>query len=159
MADRPPPPIGHRSLQQHYNKSVTHIPMAVGPLLRYLPQISATPLHQISFIYRKMHIYPWKMDPPPLPIDHRSLQHHYSKSATHIEQCIYTHGRQTPHQLTIDLCNTTTMNQLYIYPWKMDPSPGTDHRSLQHHYTKSASHIEECTYTDGRQTPSPTNQP
>ena len=70
-----------------------------------------------------MHIYPWQTDPtlPPL-LDHRSLQHHYTESVGHIEECTYTHGRQTPPLLI-------------------------DHTSLQHHYTESDSQIEECTYT------------
>ena len=66
-----------------------------------------------------MHIYPWQMSPQ---IDHRSLEHHYTKSVSHIEGT-YTHGRCTP-QLTIHCWNTTS--------------------------TESVSHIEECTYTHGR---------
>ena len=119
------------------------------------------------------------------PIDHRSVEHHYTKSVSHIEECTYTHGRCTP-QLTTDLWNTITPNQCHIqknahlpmvdvppiehrsletplhrisftyrrmciYPWQMYPL--IDHRSPEHHYTKSVSHIEECTYTHGRQTP------
>ena len=65
----------------------------------------AKPLHPICFTYRSMHIYPWQMDPTsdqrsihcyikevshmtectcthnrltPLPIDHRSMLHHYT---------------------------------------------------------------------------------
>ena len=43
-------------------------------------------------------------------IENRSLEHHYTKSVSHIEECTYTHGR----------CN-----------------PQIKHRSLEHLYTKS----------------------
>ena len=70
----------------------------------------AKPLHPISITYRSMHIYPWQMDPTsnqrfmlhcyikevpcitectythdrltPLPIDHRSMLHHYTPCKT-----------------------------------------------------------------------------
>ena len=33
------------------------------------------------------------------------------------------------------------------------PPPPIDHRSMEYHYTKSVSHIAECTYTQGRCNP------
>ena len=60
-------------------------------------QISGKPLHHISFIYSRMHIYPWQVDPIPLnPIEHRSVENHYTKYLSYIAQCIYTHWRLTP---------------------------------------------------------------
>ena len=49
----------------------------------------------------------------PPTIDHRSLEQHYTESVSHIEECTYTHGRCTP-QMTIDLWNTTILNQCHI---------------------------------------------
>ena len=34
---------------------------------------------------------------------------------------------------------------MHIYPGQTYPTPPIDHRSVQHHYTASVSHIEECT--------------
>ena len=51
-------------------------------------------------------------------INHTSLEHHYTKSVSHIEICTYTHDR---------------------------PTPPINHKYLEHHYTESVSHIEECT--------------
>ena len=31
------------------------------------------------------------------PIDHISLEHHYTKYISHTEECTYTHGRCTPN--------------------------------------------------------------
>ena len=45
-------------------------------------------------------------------IEHRCLEHHYTKEVSHIEECIYTHGRHTPQSST-DLQNTTTSNQCH----------------------------------------------
>ena len=62
-------------------------------------------------------------------------------------------------QLTIDLWKTTTLNKFHIsknaqIPVQTDPvPPPIDHRSMEDHYTKQVSHIEECTYTNGRWTP------
>ena len=49
------------------------------------------------------------------------MQHHYTKLVSHIEECIYTHGRHT------------------------SPHPPIDQRSMAHHYTAEVSHIEGCT--------------
>ena len=51
----------------------------------------------------------WPHSPP--PIEHRSLQHHYTQPVSHIEECTYTHDR-------------------------MDHTPPPiEHRYMQHHYT------------------------
>ena len=42
-------------------------------------------------------------------IEHRSPEHHYTESVSHIEECTYTHGRYTP---------------------------AIEHRSLEHHDTR-----------------------
>ena len=62
-------------------------------------------------LYRNTDISSADRSPPP-PIKHRSLENHYSKEVSHIEESTYTHGRLTP------------------------PPPLTNHRSMQHHYTK-----------------------
>ena len=69
MADMYPPPINHRS--------------------------DGIPLHQISFTYSRMHIYPGQMYTPP-PIDHRSMEYHYTQYVSHIAECTYTNGRLAP---------------------------------------------------------------
>ena len=78
-----------------------------------------------------MNIYPWQMDPL--------------------------------LQLSTDLCNTTTHKPNKLHTWRnahipmavehTKPHP-IEHRYMQLHYTQYLSHIEECTYTQGRQTPS-----
>ena len=109
-----------------------------------------------------MHIYPWQMDP--LPIEHRCLEYHYTKlgRSIYIEQCIYTHGRLTPLQLSIDALNTATPNladlygrTMHIYPWQIDPP--IKHRCLEYCYTKlgRSIYIEQCIYTHGRLIPPP----
>ena len=59
-----------------------------------------------------MHIYTLQIDPTPPPIEHRSLENHYTTYMSYISQCIYTHGRLTapPSQSSIDALNTTTPN-------------------------------------------------
>ena len=146
--------------------------MANGPPSFNKAYIYATPLHPISFTYSRMHIYPWQIDPPanqpyiyatllhpvslPIevctythgrqtpPIDHTSMQHHYTNkfqlekkahipiadgppcqltihlcntitpNKSPIAECKYTHGRWTPCQLTIDLCNTITPSKFHL---------------------------------------------
>ena len=86
-----------------------------------------------------MHIYPGQMYLPP-PINHRSMEYHYTKQVSHIAECTYTQGRCTPLQLTIDLWNTTTPNKFHIlqnaHIPMADVPPPINHRSLEHHYTK-----------------------
>ena len=85
-ADIPPPPIKHRPME-HTALNKFHI-----------EKNAQIPMADV---------------PPPL-IDHISMQHHYTKSVSHIAECTYTYGRHTPLQLTIDLWNTTTLNQFQI---------------------------------------------
>ena len=63
-------------------------------------------------------------------------------------------------QLTIDVCNTTTPKQFYVWwnahiPLADVPPPPIDHISIEGYYTNYVSHIEECTYTHGRSAPPP----
>ena len=48
-------------------------------------------------------------DVTPPPIDHRSMEYHYTKEVSHIAECTYTQGR----------C-----------------PPPIHHRSMEHHYTE-----------------------
>ena len=68
-----------------------------------------------------MHIYPWQIDPTPPPIEHRSLENHYTKYISYIAQCIYTHSRLTPppSQLSIDALNTATPNLADLPPGQL----------------------------------------
>ena len=54
-----------------------------------------------------MQFYMGKTDIPP-PIDHRSIEYHYTTQVSHIAGCTYTKAPLL--QLTIDLWNTTTPN-------------------------------------------------
>ena len=120
------------------------------------------------------------------PMGHRSLEHHYTRSVSHIEECTYTHGRcavrvhtgrsTPPVDMPVDLVKLIWADQLVDLPpqyWhlvvkngnftflllefiladKLADLPLIEHRCLEHHYTKSMSHIEECTYTHGRCNP------
>ena len=71
----------HGILTPHSQASIDALNTAtqhLAHLMADLAYISAKPLHQISFIYSTMHIYPWQIDTPH-PIEHRSLQNHYTK--------------------------------------------------------------------------------
>ena len=83
------------------------------------------------YIAQCTYTYGRSTPPPPPPIEHRSLENHYTKQVSYIAECTYTHGRLTPPS----------------------PHPSIAYRSMQHHYTKEVSHLEECTYTQGRWTP------
>ena len=82
-----------------------------------------------------MHIYPWQIAPTPPPIKHRTLENHHTKYVSYIAQCIYTHGRLTPHhgQLIIDALNTATPNLADLLA---DVTPSIKHRCLEYCYTK-----------------------
>ena len=99
----------------------------------------------------------------PLFIDHRSLDHHYTKSPMSKYGCIqhrwpmskYAHNqhRQTMSHMTypvqtaslsLPLLSLSLLLLLCHWPHIIN------HTSLEHHYTKSVSNIEECTYTHGR---------
>ena len=100
----PPPPINHRSMEDHYTK----LGRSTG-----------------RYIYSTMHIYLWQIyPPPPPPIKHRYLEYDYTKLGTsndrsiYIEQCTYTHSRLTPtSQSSIDALNTATPNLSHLYIW------------------------------------------
>ena len=90
------------------------------------PQMDGIPLHQIIFKHSRIHIY---------------LGHMY------------------PFQLTIDVWNTTTWNMFHIqhnaHILRADvPPTPIDHRCMEYYYTQHVSHIAQCTYTQGRCTPS-----
>ena len=137
-----------------------------------------------------MHRYQCRQTPPPPPIDHRSMENHYSWGS------VFPVHRPYPLlQLTIDLWKTTTptmfhiqknaqipvqtdstpsSNQPYMY-WRplhqlsftyrrmhryqgrQTPSlpPPIDHRFLKNHYTIQVSYIAEFIYTHGRLIPPP----
>ena len=42
-----------------------------------------------------------RLTPPPPPIEHRSLENHYTKYISYIAQCIYTHGILTPSPVNL----------------------------------------------------------
>ena len=138
----PPSPIDSRSLQHHYTKVVLHRVACTYTCVSCTPsnwaQISGKPLHHISFIYSRMHIYPWQINP--LPINHRSMLHHYTSLC----------------QSTIDPCYTITpishIEQNAHIPMT-DGSPSINHRSMQDHYTTWVWHTDECTYTQDRWMP------
>ena len=128
QTDPTPPPIDYRSMEDQYTSAD-----------RPHPQ-----LHQITFIYSRMHIYPWQTDPPP-PIDHRSMEDHYTDSVSHIAECTDT-SADRPHPLlqsTIYLWKTTTLTQFHIQknaqiPDQTDPTPPPiDHRSMEDQYTSA----------------------
>ena len=58
-----------------------------------------------------MHIYLWQIDPTPPPIQHRSLENHYTTEVSYRTQYTYSHGRLTP------------------------TPPPIEHRCLENHYT------------------------
>ena len=74
--DPTPQSIEHRCLEYCYTKldrstgrstasqlSIDALNTAMPNLADLLAQNSAKPLHEISFIYSTMHIYPWQIDP------------------------------------------------------------------------------------------------
>ena len=76
---------------------------------------------------------------PPPPIDHRSMEHHYTESLGHDDLKFYP-----LLQSTINLWNPTTPNTTTLNLWVMMtlrfPHPPINHRSLEHHYTESLGH-------------------
>ena len=86
----------------------------------------------------------------PLSIKCTCLEYCYTKlgRCIYIEQCTYTHGRLTPHHLSVVALNIVTPNLA-------DVPQSIKHRCLQYNYTKlgRSIYIEQCTYTHGRLTP------
>ena len=62
----------------------------------------------INNTYKRMHIYPWQMDPP--PVNQKFMEYCYTQNVSHIAACTYT--KAPILQLTRDLWNTTTLNKL-----------------------------------------------
>ena len=82
-----------------------------------------------------MHRYQCRQTPPPPPINHRSLEDHYTSAErpTSLLQSI------------IDLWKTTTPQQ--FHGRLMPPPPPSSNRSMQDCYTDYISHIDVCTDT------------
>ena len=123
LADGPPCPIDHRSLEHHYTESLGH------PDIKFYPPFQPT-FMQMNFpvtgyitilvfhtkdlceARANFKVSSYLADGPPCPIDHRSMEHHL-----HQRSVIYS--------------------RMHINPWQTDPTPLLiDHRSMQHHYTK-----------------------
>ena len=125
----PPPPINHRSMEDHYTSAERSHPLLQSVIHLW----KTTTLQQFH----------GRLTPLPPPINNRSMQDHYTNYISHIDVCTYT-SADRPHSLlqsTIDLCKTTT-------PVQRDPTPPPiDRRSMQDHYTNYISHIDVCTYT------------
>ena len=86
-----------------------------------------------------------RLTPPSPPIEHRSLENHYTKYISYTAQCIYTHGWLTPSQSIIDALKTTTPNLADLagiaqctctHGRLTPPPPPIEHRCLEYHYTK-----------------------
>ena len=122
----------------------------IYPLLQLTIDLWNTTTPNKFYILENAHIP--RADVPPPPINHRSLEHHYTKSVSHIGKCTYILGKMYPLlQLTIYLCNT--LHKISFTYWKMHIYlgqmylPQINHRPLEHHYTKCISHIGKCIYT------------
>ena len=106
-------------------------------------QMYGTLLHQISFTYSRMHIY----QGPPLPIDHKSKEYHYTEYVSHIGECTYTQGICTPVQSTIDVWNTASTHKFHRQQNAHIPSPPSNEPQIygmsldQIHLTYSRMHI------------------
>ena len=106
-----PTPIDHRCMEYHYTQYISHIEECIYTHGRQTPcnqpYIHVTPLHPISFTYRRMHIYQWQMYHLP-PLDNRPVLHHDTQEIAHIKECTYTHGRWPPpiNQKFMEYCYT-----------------------------------------------------
>ena len=80
-----------------------------------------------------MHIYPLQINTP-LPIEHRSLENHYTKSVSYVAQCNLPMAElPPPPQLGTDALNATTPNLADLLA---DLPPSIKHKCLEYHYTK-----------------------
>ena len=70
-----------------------------------------------------MHRYQCRQTPPHPPIDHRSMEDHYTKQVSHIEECTDT---------TI---NHTSMEDYYTSADRPHAPPQINHRSMEDNYT------------------------
>ena len=76
-----------------------------------------------------------RLSPPPPPIQHRSLENHYTKYVSYIAQCRFNHGRLTPLKSCIDALNTATPT-LGDLLTDLPITQSIKHRCLEYHYTK-----------------------
>ena len=132
MSDWPPPPIKHRSVQNHYTTQVSYIAQCTYTHGRLPPCNEAwipwILLHQTCHISWHIYIY--------------------------LEECTYTCGRLTPHSPPIEhRCleyHYTKLGRFRIlhnaHICMADGTPSIDCSCIQDHYTKYVSHIGECTY-------------
>ena len=136
----PPPPIDHKSLEDHYTISVSW-QTDTTPLLQLTIDLWQT--NTLCCTYCRMHRYQCRQTSPPPPIDHKSLEDHYTISVS-------WQTDTTPLlQLTIDLWQTNTLCCTYCRMHRYQcrqtpPPPPIDHRSLVNHYTDYVSHIDIC---------------
>ena len=97
-----------------------------------------------------------KLTPPPPPIEHGSLENHYTKSVSYIYSTMHIypwHIDLTPSQLSIDALNITTPNVADLPPIQLsidalntatpnmadimaELPPSIDHRCIEYCYTK-----------------------
>ena len=132
------PPIKHRCLEYCYTKL-------------------SRPIHIEQCIYTHGRLTPQSLE-------HRCLEYHYTKLGT--SNCRTMHiylwqmdspvnQAEMPWILLHQTWQIYTYRTMYIYPWQIDPQ-SLEHRCLEYCYTKlgRSIHIEQCTYTYGRWTPS-----
>ena len=103
QTDPPPPPINHRSMEDHYTSAERP-----HPLLQLTIDLWQTATLN-KFHREKNAQIPVQTDPTLPPINHRSMEDHYTSA-------------DRPHpllQLTIDLWETTT-------PVQTDPMPSSN---------------------------------
>ena len=89
-----PPAFEHRSLQQHYTESQqSHIEKYGDSAVQAQYCFTIFTVSHMDIASLSLHIV--TMSLVPLVINHTSLEHHYIKSVSHIEEFTYTHGRCT----------------------------------------------------------------
>ena len=122
------PPINHTSMLNCYIQEVSHITECTYTHDRLTPcQLTIDPCYTITPSPCQLTIDPCYTITPPLPIDHRSMQHHYTPSISHSAQCTYTHGRPIHH-------SSFTCSSM---PWQTYPiPPPIKHGCMQNYYTQ-----------------------
>ena len=129
MADVPPP-IDHRSMEDHYTTQVLHIEECTSTQCRKMrkpsppnpPQVYRALLHQTSRTYWKICTYPVQTDPPSQAQVYRDLLH--QTSITYWEM-----RRPSPAdwpQVYRALLHQTSITfwQIWTYPVQTDPPTG-----------------------------------
>ena len=181
-----PPPIEPTATKSNYTKAVANIAQCTYTQVRHTlsrTQGYRAQLHQNSFWYSTMHIFPGQMYPP--QIQARATEPDYTKAVSNIAQCTYTQVRCTPSwtqsyraQLHQSSFQYSTM---HIYPGKMYPlqikprptepdytkavsnithahklrshvPPPIEPTATESNYTKAVANIAQCTYTQVRHT-------